>query len=94
MIRTALRGLRGRLLLALVFTSAATLAVAAAVALGALQARLRSESSDALQLAAEDKRLGFNEALKKTAAFTGSEKAELEENYEMAALQRRGCDAC
>jgi signal transduction histidine kinase len=66
MIRTAVRGLRGRLLLALVFTSAATLAVAAAVTLGPLQSRLRSESADALQLAATDKRAVFTHALERT----------------------------
>ena len=68
MIRTALRGLRGRLLLALVFTSAVTLAVAAAVTLGPLQARLRDESANALQVAAEDKRPEFNTALEETGA--------------------------
>ena len=36
----ALRGLRGRLLLALVFTSAVTLTVAAAITLSPLQQRL------------------------------------------------------
>ena len=44
MIRTALRGLRGRLLLAFVATSAVTLIVAAAITLGPLQSRLRDES--------------------------------------------------
>ena len=49
MIRAALRGLRGRLLLSLVATSAVTLAVAAAITLGPLQSRLRDESETALQ---------------------------------------------
>ena len=49
MIRTALRGLRGRLLLSLVFTSAITLAVAAAITLGPLQSRLRDQSESLLQ---------------------------------------------
>jgi signal transduction histidine kinase len=44
MIRRAIRGLRGRLLLALVFTSAVTLAVAAVVALRPLQSQLRDQS--------------------------------------------------
>ena len=49
MIRAALRGLRGRLLLAFVATSAVTLVVAAAITLGPLQSRLRDESATALQ---------------------------------------------
>ena len=44
MIRAALRGLRGRLLLSFVATSAVTLAVAAAITLGPLQSRLRDEA--------------------------------------------------
>ena len=49
MIRRALRGLRGRLLLAFVATSAVTLAVAAAITLSPLQERLRDGSATALQ---------------------------------------------
>jgi hypothetical protein len=49
MIRTALRGLRGRLLLSLVATSAVTLVVAAAITIGPLQSRLRDQSETALQ---------------------------------------------
>ena len=56
MIRSALAGLRGRLLLAFVATSAVTLAVAAAITLSPLQERLRNESARALQDAAEDVR--------------------------------------
>jgi signal transduction histidine kinase len=48
-ISRALRGLRGRLLLALVLTSAVTLAVAAAVTLSPLQQRLRDQSESSLQ---------------------------------------------
>jgi signal transduction histidine kinase len=66
MIRAALRGLRGRLLLSFVATSAVTLVVAAAVTLGPLQSRLRSESETALQQATEDTRLDFGTALAKT----------------------------
>ena len=44
MIRAALRGLRGRLLLSFVATSAVTLIVAAAITLGPLQSRLRDEA--------------------------------------------------
>jgi signal transduction histidine kinase len=68
MIGTALRGLRGRLLLSLVFTSAVTLVVAAAITLGPLQSRLRDESAAALQRAATDLRVQFNTALNDTAA--------------------------
>jgi signal transduction histidine kinase len=50
----ALRGLRGRLLLALVATSAVTLAVAAAITLSPLQQRLRTQSATSLQRAVEE----------------------------------------
>jgi signal transduction histidine kinase len=66
MIRRALRGLRGRLLLALVATSAVTLVVAAAITLSPLQQRLRNESASNLRIAAEDMRGEFNDALQKT----------------------------
>ena len=59
MIRSALRGLRGRLLLAFVATSAVTLAVAAAITLSPLQSRLRDESATALQSATEDAARGL-----------------------------------
>ena len=59
MIRRALRGLRGRLLLAFVLTSAVTLVVAAAITLGPLQSRLRDESADgAAATPTEDAALG------------------------------------
>jgi signal transduction histidine kinase len=64
MIRRALAGLRGRLLAALVFTSAVTLAVAAAITLSPLQSRLRSESANALQRSTEDLRIEFGNALR------------------------------
>ena len=67
MIRTALRGLRGRLLLSLVATSAVTLLVAAAITLGPLQSRLRDESKTALQQATSETRFDFGDALDKTA---------------------------
>jgi signal transduction histidine kinase len=54
MIARAVRGLRGRLLLALVATSAVTLAVAAAVTLSPLQDRLRQQSESSLQSTLED----------------------------------------
>jgi signal transduction histidine kinase len=66
MIRRALRGLRGRLLLALVATSAVTLTVAAAVMLSPLQERLRDESASALRDATDDMRSDFSTALRET----------------------------
>ena len=47
-LRMGFGGLRGRLLLSLVATSAITLAVAAVITLGPLQSRLRDESVTAL----------------------------------------------
>jgi len=54
MIGRALRGLRGRLLLALVATSAVTLVVAAAVTLSPLRHRLRAQTAANLQAAMTD----------------------------------------
>jgi signal transduction histidine kinase len=54
MIPRALRGLRGRLLLALVATSAVTLAVAAGVTLSPLQSRLRGQSASNLEAAVNE----------------------------------------
>ena len=73
MIRTALRGLRGRLLLSFVATSVVTPLVAAAITLGPLQSRLRSESETALQQATEETRYDFGTALDKTANRKGDE---------------------
>jgi signal transduction histidine kinase len=67
MIRSALRGLRGRLLLSFVATSAVTLIVAAAITLGPLQSRLRTQSETALQQTTEDTRQEFAGALEKNA---------------------------
>ena len=89
MIRRALGGLRGRLLLALVFTSAVTLAVAAAVTLSPLQSRLRGESADALQLATADLRSDFERALSRTARANAAEAALAKHgNYAAAEEQR------
>jgi signal transduction histidine kinase len=63
MIPRALRGLRGRLLLALVATSAVTLAVAAAVTLSPLQDRLREQSEKNLQSAVSDSQTEFDKAI-------------------------------
>jgi signal transduction histidine kinase len=59
----ALRGLRGRLLLALVLTSAVTLAVAAAVTLSPLQQRLRDQSESSLQESVNSQQLNFARAM-------------------------------
>ncbi len=73
MIPRALRGLRGRLLLALLVTSAATLAVAAAVTLSPLQDRLREQSVTSLEGAVEDLSGDFATALAKHPPPPGGE---------------------
>jgi signal transduction histidine kinase len=65
MIARAVRGLRGRLLLALVATSAVTLAVAAAVTLSPLQDRLRQQSESNLEAAINDSTSSFQAQVKK-----------------------------
>jgi signal transduction histidine kinase len=82
MIRQALAGLRGRLLAALVFTSAVTLAVAAAIMIGPLQSRLRAESATTLRQAAFTERQALENALHKTslrAKRPGEEAAAIKE---------------
>ena len=64
-LRLSFGGLRGRLLLALVLTSAVTLAAAAAVVLGPLQQRLRDQSTESLRAAVLAARPRFEEALVK-----------------------------
>jgi signal transduction histidine kinase len=86
MIRTALRGLRGRLLLSLVATSAVTLVVAAAITLGPLQSRLRGESASALREATESMRSDFGTALAKTKAKKSDK---YDEHYGEKAADRR-----
>ncbi len=83
MIRRVVAGLRGRLLAALVFTSAVTLAVAAAITLGPLQSRLRSESATALRQAAFVERPALEKALQSTSLDAERPKDEA------AALKRR-----
>jgi signal transduction histidine kinase len=73
MIKTALRGLRGRLLLSLVFTSAVTLVVAAVITVGPLQSRLRDESASALQEATEAMRTEFATPLSKNRSPKGGD---------------------
>ena len=57
--KLVLRGLRGRLLLAFVVTSALTLAVATGVLLGPLREQLREQSTDNLEDAVLAARPGF-----------------------------------
>ena len=64
-LRLSVGGLRGRLLLALVLTSAVTLAAAAAVVLGPLQQRLRDQSTESLRAAVLAARPRFEQALVK-----------------------------
>jgi signal transduction histidine kinase len=75
MIPRSLRGLRGRLLLALVATSAVTLAVAAAVTLSPLQDRLRQQSESNLQSAVENSRSGFEKVIADYPVKKGSKEA-------------------
>jgi signal transduction histidine kinase len=63
-LRRSFGGLRGRLLIALVLTSAVTLAAAAAVVLGPLQQRLRDQSVDSLRAAVLAARPRFEEGLR------------------------------
>jgi GAF domain-containing protein len=63
-LRLPFGGLRGRLLLALVVTSMATLAAAAAVVLGPLQQRLRDQSISSLRAAVLAARPRFEDALR------------------------------
>jgi signal transduction histidine kinase len=93
MIRRALAGLRGRLLLALVFTSAVTLAVAAAIMLSPLQSRLRNESATSLRQATFNERPDLEKALRETASQNKDEKAQAKtgpEGVEAAEAARRG----
>ena len=62
-LRMGWGGLRGRLLVAFVLTSAVTLAAAAAVVLGPLQQRLRDQSTDSLRAAVLAARPRFEKAL-------------------------------
>ena len=62
-LRMGFGGLRGRLLLALVLTSAVTLAAAAAVVLGPLQQRLRDQSTESLRAAVLAARPRFEDGM-------------------------------
>ena len=63
MIPRALRGLRGRLLLALVATSAVTLVVAAAITLSPLRERLRTQSRENLATSVARETDAFEKAM-------------------------------
>ena len=89
MIRAALRGLRGRLLLSFVATSAVTLIVAAAITLGPLQSRLRDEAQSALQATTEDLRGDFTTALSKTAKRSKEIEEDPDRGYAMAEQERQ-----
>jgi signal transduction histidine kinase len=89
MIGTALRGLRGRLLLSLVFTSAVTLVVAAVITVGPLQSRLRDESKSGLQETTEAMRVDFGTALTKTAKRKASIEKAVGGGYGVAEEERR-----
>ena len=66
MIRSALAGLRGRLLLAFVATSAVTLLIAVAITLSPLQSQLREDAIATTRSAAEDERREFVEVFAET----------------------------
>ena len=67
-LRLSFGGLRGRLLLALVLTSAVTLAAAAAVVLGPLQQRLRDQSTESLRAAVLAARPRFEDGAARAAS--------------------------
>jgi signal transduction histidine kinase len=71
-MRRALRGLRGRLLVALLLTSAITLGVAAAVTLSPLEHRLRREGEQNLQDTVLEARPRFDGALRRGGAARDS----------------------
>jgi signal transduction histidine kinase len=88
-IRAALRGLRGRLLLSLVATSAVTLAVAAGITLGPLQSQLRDESTSTLQETTEAMRSDFATPLGKNLPKRGGKRDEHYADHEAARRELR-----
>jgi len=88
-MRTALRGLRGRLLLAFVATSAVTLAVAAVITIGPLQSRLRDESTSQLREATQDAAAGLTRAILDTKDFDKAERAKADAGDYDGALEDR-----
>src|SRR4051794_21964771 len=83
----ALRGLRGRLLLALVATSAVTLTVAAAITLSPLQERLRTQTAASLQRAVEDTGGQFADTLNKYGGPRRGEGGLVEQNALLTTAQ-------
>ena len=90
MIRRALAGLRGRLLAAFVFTSAVTLAVAAAIMLSPLQSRLRSESATTLRQATFNERVPLEKAMRDSAKLNDAERKTSKDDVAYAESLRRG----
>jgi len=90
MIRSALAGLRGRLLLAFVFTSAVTLAVAAAIMISPLQSRLRSEAATNLRQASFNEREALEKALAETVKANEEERKTAGSDTEYRDRLRRG----
>ena len=82
-------GLRGRLLIALVATSALTLAVAAAALLPPLQERLRTQRIDDLQAATEADAPQFETALRNSLRTTARDSDAVRRNDLVFAMQRR-----
>jgi signal transduction histidine kinase len=82
-------GLRGRLLVALVATSALTLAVAAAALLPPLQDRLRTQRADDLQAATEADVPQFEQVLARSLRRTAGESESVRRNDLLIAVQDR-----
>jgi signal transduction histidine kinase len=82
-------GLRGRLLIALVATSALTLAVAAAALLPPLQERLRTQRVDDLQAATEADAPQFENELRNSLRATAGDSEPVRRNDLVFAMQRR-----
>ena len=92
MIRGALAGLRGRLLLAFVATSAVTLLITAGITLSPLQSQLRDQSIDQLQTATQALRMDFTDDLTLEASKEdrkAAEEAEKDDELEPVDLPAR-----
>jgi signal transduction histidine kinase len=88
MIRSALAGLRGRLLLAFVATSAVTLTIAAAITISPLQEELRDRTISQLQTATETLRSDFRKAVQLDASKESREQARAGRTVDLAAEAR------
>jgi len=82
-------GLRGRLLIALVTTSALTLVVAAAALLPPLQNRLRTQRVDDLQAATEADAPQFEDVLAETLRDTANDSESIRRTSLVIAMQDR-----